>query len=140
VSKGKSKIAIQTRHSAPELSWWKSGESLVLPTEDVMQSEEITFIGKRGGALVNLAATAAICAAGVALLTLGYTIVGIVLLLGAVAPAIVSLRKVLVLPDVLEKLREWQQRYGHATTPSIGHTTTPSIGHTTTPSVRRRTA
>jgi len=187
-----------------------------------MQSEEITFIGKRGGALANLAAAAAICAAGVALLALGYTIAGIVLLLGAVAPAIVSLRKALFpparylrldsngfevavrhnrdrikwddvaefrsgppnddpvievlyvseyaqqscssgdqrfagrifdryntpLPDVLEKLREWQQRYGHATTPSvghtttpsIGHTTTPSIGHTTTPSVQRRTA
>jgi hypothetical protein len=44
------------------------------------------------------------------------------------------------LTDVLEKLREWQQRYGHATTPSIGHTTTPSIGHTTTPSTQRRTA
>lgn len=173
-----------------------------------MQIEEITFTGKRGGALAKLAAAAAICAAGVALLALGYTIVGIVLLLGAAVPAMVSLRKALFprtrylsldlsgvevalrqnrdridredvagfrwgshndglviemlyvsehaqqscssgdqrfasrildrcntpLPDVLEKLGEWQRRYGHATTPSVGHTTTPSVGHTTTPS------
>ena len=178
-----------------------------------MQGEEITFIGKRWSSITNLAIAAVLCAAGVAALLLGYPIVGVVLVLGAVALATVSLRTALFprsrylrldssgfevgsrqtrdrikwddvaefrwgaqgdgpvievlyvqeyarqscvagdqrfagrifdrysapLTDVLEKLREWQQRYGHATTPSIGHTTTPSIGHTTTPSIGHTT-
>ena len=179
-----------------------------------MQGDEITFIGKRWGSITNLALAAVFGAMGVAALLLGWTVVGIVLLLSAAAPAAISLRaalfprsryirldpsgfevvlrqnrdrikwddvaefrwgshndapviEVLYVPesanrqscfigdrrfagrifdgynapltDVLEKLREWQQRYGHATTPSIGHTTTPSIGHTTTPSVGHTT-
>ena len=179
-----------------------------------MQGEEITFIGKRWGSTTALALASIFAAMGVAALLLDYTIVAVILLLGAAAPATTSLRtalfprsrylrldpsgfevglrqnrdriewddvaefrwgshndapviEVLYVPDstnrqscsvgdkrfagrifdgynapltdVLEKLREWQQRYGHATTPSIGHTTTPSIGHTTTPSVGHTT-
>ena len=180
-----------------------------------MQGDEITFVGKRWGSITNLALAAVFGAMGVAALLLDWTVVGIVLLLSAAAPAAtllwtalfprsrylrldpsgfeVRLRQnrdrikwddvaefrwsshndapvieVLYVPesanpqgcfvgdervagrifdgynapltDVLEKLREWQQRYGHAATPSVGHTTTPSVGHTTTPSVQRQTA
>jgi hypothetical protein len=193
VSLGKSKIAIRTRHSAPELSSWQRGEVDGLITEADMQGEEITFIGKRWRSITTLAWAALICAVGITALAFDHRIVGILLLLGAAAPAFTSLRAALFpqsryiridpsgfevrtpggrvrvawkevagfrwgvrndahvievlyvlkyarrscivdderfassifdrynapLPEVLARLVEWQQRYGHATTPSV---------------------
>jgi hypothetical protein len=172
-----------------------------------MQSEEVTFIGKRWGSTTNLAFAAVTGATGVAALLLDWPVVGIVLLLSAATMVATSLRTALFprsrylhldssgfevglrqnrdrikwddvaefrwssqndgpvievlyvqeyarqscvvgdqrfagrifdrynapLTDVLEKLREMQQRYGHAATPS-------GLGHATTPSAQKRTA
>ena len=61
-----------------------------------MQGEEITFIGKRWSSSKSLAASALVCALGVAAIALGYTKVGIALLLGAAVPATRSLRAALL--------------------------------------------
>lgn len=74
------KPAIETRQPATQLS-----------SLHAMQRQQITFIGNRRKSIAILAVAAGVCVLGVCALLLAHPLVGIVLIVAALAPVLVSL-------------------------------------------------